>query len=195
MYHVLRCLMPQNSKGEALMKISNAIEVGSVWNWRDGMALQPDELPVPTPIVIPYRPLRGYPGPPVEFLDVSVPLMSARLAQAIVEAGVDNIELFPAVLRDAAGGVEYDYKAFKVVGLVAAADMRQSKWSSYDGNLVADVAFDKLVIDEKKARGLLMFRLAEKLSALLVHQRVRDRILANGIDTVDFVAPEDWAHL
>jgi hypothetical protein len=195
MYYVLRCLLPQNERGEALMEIHNCFEVDGVWGWRNGLKRKPHEGDVPTPIMIDFEPFRGYEGPPVELRDVCIPIMSKRLGEALVEVGVDNVEFFDAILVNTVTRERYHYWAFKVVGLVAAADLGQSDWESYDGKPIGDVSFEKLVIDESRIAGLLMFRLAENFSALMVHEKVREHVLSRGINTVEFVRPEDWVHL
>ncbi|HEY4366068.1 MAG TPA: DUF1629 domain-containing protein [Steroidobacteraceae bacterium] len=195
MYYVLRCLPPLNEKGEALMEIHNCFDVGSIWDWQDGQALTAEERNFPVPIEIEFQPFRGYSGAPVELRDVCIPLMSVRLAEAVAAAGVDNVDFFPAVLRNTVSGQTYDYRAYKIIGMIAAADLQKSEWSSYDGKPVADVSFESLVLDENRPRGLPMFRLAEKASAVVVHERVKQVIEARGIDTIEFVKPEEWVHL
>lgn len=195
MYYVLRCLPLLNEKGEALMEIHNCFDVGSIWDWQDGQALTEEGRNFPLPIQIEFEPFRGYSGPPIEMRDVGIPIMSVRLADAFTAAGVDNIEFFPARLRNTVTGASYEYRAYKIVGVVAAADLARSEWRSYDRKPVADVSFETLAIDEGRPAGLGVFRLAENISAVLVHEWVRRVIEARGIDTIEFVKPEDWAHL
>ncbi|OHA80393.1 MAG: hypothetical protein A2675_01350 [Candidatus Yonathbacteria bacterium RIFCSPHIGHO2_01_FULL_51_10] len=194
-YYILKCPLLVTEDGEALIEIHNEAVVGSVWDWRDGKALEQEERQsIPNPISIDVDYYRGYQGQPVELFDVGTPLMSKRLADAFVEAGVHNVEFFPAVLKNKVTGETYDYCAFKVVGLVAAADLEKSKWESYDNKLVADTSFEHLVLDEVKAAGsgFLVFRLAENINALMVHEKICDAILTKGINTLKFVEPKDW---
>jgi len=79
--------------------------------------------------------------------------MSERLADAVIAAGIDNIELFPARLRSTLTGATYDYRAFKLTGLIEAADLKHSEWSSYDGRTKADVSFESVAIDPTKNPG------------------------------------------
>jgi hypothetical protein len=193
MYYLIRCDVLLNKKGESIVEVHNHEPVGEIWSWTDGQPLEPDERNVPTPIEIEFETYDGYDGPPRELIDVGVSLMSARLADAILSAGVDNLELFPATLRNKANGATFEYRAFKLIGLVAAADLGASEASSYRGT--APYSFKKLALDEKKAHGLLMFRLAENTAALVAHERVRDAILSRGIDTLEFLKPEEWMQL
>lgn len=52
---------------------------------------------------------------------------------------------------------------------------------------------DSLVVDPAKADGALMFRLAESVNTILLHESVCDAIEAAGIDTLTFYEPESWA--
>src|SRR5712691_8445997 len=158
MYFMLRCLEPLTENGEALMEIHNCFRVGNIRLWRGGRKHTSD---VPTPIEIDFEPLRDYDGPPIELRDVCIPIMSARLADTLVEAGVDSVDFYEAVLKNTKTGQRYDYRAFNVVGNVAAADLERSEGTVHDGRPVADVSFKALAFEESKAMGMRMFRLAE----------------------------------
>jgi hypothetical protein len=51
----------------------------------------------------------------------------------------------------------------------------------------------RFAADEKKARGALIFRLAESVNAILVHERLRDHLIANGFRNLEFLEPTDVA--
>jgi hypothetical protein len=110
-----------------------------------------------------------------------VGLMSKRLVAALQEAGVDNLQTFPAVLNNSRNGETIDdFLAVNVVGLVAAADLGASSTSQ-----VADVKyFHKLVIDPKRATDLLMFRLAESRMDVIVEERVARAVGSGDFPTV-----------
>jgi hypothetical protein len=38
-----------------------------------------------------------------------------------------------------------------------------------------------------------MFRLAENITAVLVHEHVKDQVERGGISTLTWLAPEEWA--
>jgi hypothetical protein len=69
-----------------------------------------------------------------------------------------------------------------IVGLIMAADMEKSVSTVHQGSALIDVEFDQLVIDAEKARGTLMFRLAEATGTIVVHESVRNCLLQNGFD-------------
>lgn len=180
-----------NERGEALYEIHNCFEVGDVLSWRGGRLIKES---VSTPIKIDYDSYRGFHGPPVDLWDVCLPLMSTRMADALQEAGVDNVQFFSALLTNTQTKETYDYYVFNVVGKIAAADLEKSDFESFDGRLT-DTSFFSLSIDEQKARGVLMFRLAENINALMVHESVRDFVVSKGIPKDRFVRPENWAQL
>lgn len=196
MYYVFRCQTLTNEKGEALIEVHNTFKLGRIRLWKNGQVIPQDKLDFPQPIQVEFDAFRGYEGPPIEMQGTGIPLMSKRLADAVLAAGVDNVQFFPVDLRCKQTGKQYEYRAFNVVGLVAAADLGKSEYEVHDDDApVGDVSFESLALDEKKIGGLLLFRLAENVNAIIVHDKVRRAVLERGIDTVEFTKPEDWMHL
>lgn len=191
-YYVMVDDEVENENGEALFEIHNCFEVANVMSWAGGRVISE---PIPDPIQIDYDTFRGFSGPPVDLWDDCLPLMSTRLGDALTQAGVDNIQFFPAILKNTQTKESYNYYVFNVVGLVSAADLSKSEFESYDGRFLADTSFFSLSIDEHRGRGLLMFRLTENISALVVHERVCEHVIAAGIPEERFAKPEDWAQL
>ena len=119
----------------------------------------------------------------------AIPLMQAEVVNALLECGVDNLETFDAVIREVDSGREHrGYRAVNIVGLVGASDPDAS--DGVDIGTVKDglktVFFRRLVLDESKIRGLLMFRLAESLSKVVVHEKVRSHLIERGFDRIRF---------
>ena len=120
-------------------------------------------------------------------------ILSDALYSVLLAAGVDNLDVYDAVLRSEDGLVELkNYKAFNLIGLVKAADLKTSMFSAKNPSRSLDASFDKLVIDEEKIEGRLMFRLAEYTSAVVVHRSVRAAIESAGFPSVGFVNPADF---
>ena len=86
-----------------------------------------------------------------------------------------------------------NYKAFNVVGLVAAADLGASKMMGTTSSTLIDADFASLALDESKAHGLLLFRLAENVSAIVVDERVRQEIEGRKIPGILFYASGEWS--
>lgn len=195
MYFILDCEEPLNENGEALMRIGNTFQVGDVWSWKSGQRFEDGEANFESPIRIEFEPLRGYVGSPVDLLDLGIPIMSERVAVAMEAAGVSNIEWFDALITNVVTRQTFAYRAYNVIGLIAAADLGKSEWESADAKLVGDVSFEALALDASKAKGALLFRLAENVNALVVHERVRATIEGVGIATLKFALPEDWVQI
>ncbi|MGC4118729.1 MAG: hypothetical protein QM765_30055 [Myxococcales bacterium] len=185
MHYLLECEEPLSPNGEALLEIHNTFRVGGIRLWKSGTR---HLKPVPQPIEIPFDTFRGYDGPPVELLDLGIPIMSARLAEELAAAGVSNIDLYDATLVHRGTGARYPYKAFNILGLVAAADLGKSEQ-------VGEGSFTRLVLDEAACRGRLLFRLEENVNAIVVSEEVRDHLIAKGFTTLRFRRPEDWVQL
>ena len=102
-------------------------------------------------------------------------LMHKKLVQALQTEGVDNLQLFPAVIVELGSDIVIeDYVIVNVVGLVACAAISDSDSMPFADGLF----FHNLVIDPNKTHGLLMFRLAESKLDVLVHERVAKKLMA-----------------
>lgn len=123
-----------------------------------------------------------------------IPFMHNNLYEALVASGIDNIQVYDAVIRDLQLGIEHkNYKAFNIVGVVSAADMTTSSMMGISDSTMIAAHFDRLVIDESKCEGLLMFRLAENISAIIVDEAVKAEVEKRKIEGVFFYASGEWA--
>jgi hypothetical protein len=124
----------------------------------------------------------------------SYPIMRNDLIEALEAAGVDNLQLFPAVIRDPSNGVEHNnYKAFNIVGVVAAADMSKSVLMGTSDSEIIDVDFESLAINDVRAAPFRLFRLAESVNAIVVDDSVRESVEQHAIPGMVFYDPEDWS--
>ena len=182
MYYMLECHGPVSPVRVSLRNVPMLDGV----SWNSGAMIT---NPVPSPLRVS---ISGGPK------DVLVPMFQVGMLAlrddviaAMGDAGVDNLQLFDLVIEDPRTQQELlDYRAVNIVGLVAAADMSKSKATG--GGPLIDVDFESVAIDETKARELLLFRLAECVSGIVVHERVKRSIERNGITGLDFVLPGDW---
>jgi len=158
---------------------------------------QDDMQPPVEPILLEVKaekqpPLRYY----GEMFWVDIPLMSRRLVKALREAGVDNLQTYATKLtnlQEPNPPPEDHYLAVNIVGCIAAADLKKSQTNPEVSDKMMSMDFHSLAIDPTKTRNALMFRLAEDLSAVLVHERVRQYVESRGIDTLTWYNPEQWA--
>ena len=158
--------------------------------WMDGNILGCE---IPEPVV--YDLDARYPGNPKALYHAEpVPVMSVELVEVLAEAGVNNLELFDAVLHDPVSGRDFsNYKAFNVVGKVAAADMEASTRMGVSNSTLISVDFDSLVLDEGKCFGLKLFRLAEQVGAIVVDESIKSAIERSGIPGIFFYASGEWS--
>jgi len=135
-----------------------------------------------------------YPSVMLEYMPARMPVFRNDLIEALEYAGVNNLQLFDLTLIDPDDGTRYtNYKAVNILGAVAAADMDKSIATVHPGGPVIDVDFDRLVIDEEKAHGFYLFRLAESVTTIMVHQKVKEMLEEKGFKGLKFYNPEDVA--
>ncbi len=82
-----------------------------------------------------------------------------------------------------------------MVGVITAADLANSKFDPEQPENMISMGFDSLAIDSDKTKGALMFRLAESITTILVHEQVVKAVEAAGIPLVRFFKTEDIAIL
>ena len=185
MYYVLECYGPEDEDRRYIDKVPLIEGV----NWNLGSILNA-EIPNPIEIILDSE---GN-GVMMPMFKRTVLLFRDDILKVLAEvAGVDNLITYPANLLDPTTGQKFtNYKAINILGVIACADMDKSEWQAPSGSPIIDVDFDSLVIDESKAHNFLMFRLAECVSAIIVHESVKIALENHGIKHLDFVNPEDW---
>jgi hypothetical protein len=133
----------------------------------------------PTPLV--FRGNFDKDDPPRGFEGMSIPVWSYDFVELLRGIGVDNFDVYPAVINGEHGSTWANYYAVNVLGAIAVADMSKSRFlqisSAPGGTPLA--GFQELVIDPAKVAMLDMFRLAESPSTLVVSERVTDALGAN----------------
>jgi hypothetical protein len=160
-------------------------------SWMSGAAFE-DTPPEPIRLELEGTDEEGWIFP--DLWEVPIPVMSQRLHSALLNAGVSNLDTYAVELHDPVNEKIYtDYVAFNLVGKIAAADMDMTVFAPESPDRMISADIDSLAIDEKKARGALMFRLAESVNVVLVHDSVCDAIEDAGIETLKFYEPEDIA--
>lgn len=173
---------------EDLAVIESYPRVPGIRSWLRGVKFT---VPVPEPLE--YVLDERYPGRLPDFLKGSPPLMSQGLVETLREAGVTNLDSYEARLVDSEDRLVSDtHRAVNIVGVVAAADLSKSRIAAGDEGRMIDTSFDSLAIDETRALGLLLFRLAESVDTVLVHRSVRNHLQQNGFERLGFVEPERW---
>ena len=181
-YYMLECYGPDDEERAGIAEVRGADDI----NWMLGRRISG---PITTPIDVIMDADDGIMMP---MFYQRILLFSDELLAAFHSSGVDNLDLYDCVLTNPKTKTRYtDYKAANIIGLIAAADLGQSDYKAPTGTLI-DVDFDSLVLDESRTRGALMFRLAECVSGIVVHENVRAEVERRGIKYLDWVDPKDW---
>lgn len=120
-------------------------------------------------------------------------IMREDLLSAFEEAGVDNLQAFPVAIVDPRTGQRHEaYRLVNVVGKARAVDEEASDRLDTAPGHLADSVFNTLAIDESSVPDLLMFRLAESLRTVLVHESVVARIDSRTFPGMTFYDPGEW---
>lgn len=105
-----------------------------------------------------------------DFLDGSLPIMSKRFVNLLKDAGVDNFQLFPAIIKSKVDDTIWDdYFGVNILGLISCADLSKSTYSEI---MPGHYKFRELAIDAEKAKGVLLFRLEESITEIIIHRSV-----------------------
>lgn len=157
-------------------------------NWMLG---RPIEKTIPTPILTELDP--DNPGLMMPMFDYGVLLYSDEMISVLHKIGVTNFQCFDAIVRDTEKQIDYtNYKVINIIGLVSAANLNKSNYDSHGGAAYMDTDFDSLSIDESKINGQRLFRLAESVNGIVIHEEIKKAFEEHGIEHLDFVLPEDW---
>jgi len=128
------------------------------------------------------------------FYDDTVVLMRDDLIEAMETFGVDNLDTYAVNLTDPDdGSVRTDYKAVNIIGLIRAADMNKSTATVHNNIPLVDVSFDKIVLQEEKIQDFLLFRMAENMMTILIHEHLRDYLLEKGFDDIEYYQLDEVA--
>ncbi len=105
------------------------------------------------------------------------------------EVGVNNLDTYETVIKNIFTGEDVlNYKTVNIIGLLAIADLSKSDYHASDNpdQPIIDTIFRDLVVDESKTGGTLMFRMAESIGTILVHEKVKNH-LEGKFPTLNFI--------
>lgn len=126
-------------------------------------------------------------NPPQHYEGITVPVFSNKLIGELKKCGVDNLQTVPAVLRNETTGESWnEYSLVNIVGLLSCADMEMSEYTIIGTRPNSDIPlahFQKLIIDEARANGQYLFRLAEEPSTILIHESIKNHLMSNPPET------------
>ena len=189
MYWMLEVRSPKGGSRAVINKLPDLKAISSIgsFDWFSGNKF---DFKITEPLVFE---LGKEGGNLTDFFPSSIPLMSVKMLNAIEQAGVNNIDSYPATLLEASGvPVQEEYRAINIIDRVACADLEASECFMIDPDDPIGIDFDSLVIDEERAKGHNFFRLSEAVNGIVVHDSVREALEPLNLRGITFVAPEDW---
>ncbi len=155
--------------------------LNGLWNGGNRLEFKPDK-PFEYQIDAENKVLSSY-------YSEAIPIMTTTMIEAMQKAGVDNLEVFDATVLDPNTDTVFEhYKSVNIVGTYAAADIDNSEYTNLgiDDEDMVDVFFDEMVLRDDIPDDLLLFRLAESTKHIVVHEKVRDSLIAHGVTDLDF---------
>jgi hypothetical protein len=153
--------------------------------WIQGQPIDPDRVPGPLRIVAEDH-YDEYP----DFMDIGLGVaVSQAFADALREAGVDNVDLFEAGVYESGVLVAEGYHLLNLRGTIDAIDREASEVTEFRGRVAR---IKSLKIDESKTHGARMFRLAEYPHVLIIDQKVRDALEAADLSGFVISAADGW---
>lgn len=184
-YYVLECY---STNAKPTREVKAFPRVNGIRSWFTGQRFR---AKVPSPLIIDLLEEPDL-DPPVMIYS-NMLIWRDDLVQAMREAGADNFDAFPVLLRDGSRGKSWDhYFAINIIGLVSAAKLERSQ-HHYEGAVpLIDVDFNSLTIDDDRASGLKLFRLAEAVNAILIHESVRNHLLEKDFTELTIIDPKEW---
>lgn len=157
--------------------------------WHSGKTLL---VPPLEPIEIEATPHFGYQGPPQDYYDDSISLMSPKLVELLKREGIYNIDFYPVLITYRTTNEKYDWYAFNIIGLIEAVDVHNSNIQNIDGDSSINSTIRGFKVDETKTNQLLIFRLKENVMTTLVHKVLKNIIEKADINTFGFTKTEDY---
>src|SRR5207253_2666271 len=151
-----------------MIEITGHTELTGSYSWTAGAKF---DTPVPEQTLL-LDPAYGTNLP--DFFDTTIPVMSPRLIDGLLTAGVDNIEAYPMILRRLDTEEEVrGYSAVNVVGCVDAVDLGRSQYRSRFGKpyFTGSVAIEPTRVGEYRA-----FRLLKGPGFIVVTEQVAEHL-------------------
>ncbi len=123
---------------------------------------------IQTPLIFTTNAKRG--DTMLDFFKGSVTLMSKRFLKILQGAGVDNLQVFPAIVKSEEDGTIWtDYFAINILSMISCADLSKS---TYDEIMPGHYIFEELAIFPEKTNGELLFRLQEHSPTIIMHRNI-----------------------
>ncbi len=164
---------------------------GSEIETNNGLPLGPQAQPFRIRLVVDPKAPEATLFPPC---DIHGPtrrmLLSERALTIFRQAGVDNLEVFKAVVTWQDDPQPLPYQVVNIVGAVNGLDRDRSEVQMGKRDRV--IGIERMVLDESRLRSHLLVRLQEHILLMVAHRRVKDAVEAAGLSGFRFVRDDQW---
>ena len=118
---------------------------------------------------------------------------SLRLIEVLRRAGVDNIDYYPCRLVNDASGASYlTHQAANLLDVVHCLDEENSELERDDEEPNEIWYIERMKLFEDRLGDVLMFRLGERRSTVIAHQRIKDAVESAGLTGIVFLPAEGY---
>jgi|GEM_PF-6782995 len=157
--------------GRPYLVIKNTYQVGHIFGWKSGVAFDADEIAsLPHPIEISFSRRYGYKGPLPDWIDIGIPILSVRLHEELIKAGVTTLQTYSAVLTNPADAERVNCLAFNIAAKHKLAD-----------------ATDEAPLPR-------LFRQEENVNSVVVHPDIQAALSAAGFNRLTYRQPYSTNH-
>jgi hypothetical protein len=107
-----------------------------------------------------------------DLLCQGIPVVSKRLAQALRDAGLSNIEEFPTELVNFKTNERWaGFLTLNIIGILKCVNEGESEGDDIGGGIVA---YNKMVLKKSIVQRHLLFRVEEAPSTIVIHESVKN---------------------
>ncbi|MDI7228575.1 imm11 family protein [Leptospira santarosai] len=126
--------------------------------------------------------------------DLPAMVISTRFKQALVDAGVGNIDYFPVTISDEIKEKKYEgYFIANIVGRVSCLARKQSVYTRMPGIPNGILSIDKIHLDRKKIPNLKIFRLDEVQYIIVIDEEVKRYLETAKITGVEILPVDGYS--
>jgi len=140
-----------------------------------------------------YRLIKDYKEPLYPIYELPIPLIRNDLLEGLLEAGVDNIQTFDALIHHPElGEIQGKYLAFNILGIIAtsseAAEVMQHYVElEFETDEISGIQSDFSMIPDE----LLIARFADRMGRIIVSDRLKQHITIGTEDGLVFFDLEE----
>jgi len=121
-------------------------------------------------------------------------LFSSRLRNTLATAGVDNIDYYPCRISNPMDGSHTDdYMIANIIGQISCIDREASDLEMHSKFPDVIEFINLLVLDDKKIRDSLIFRLKEFTQVIVVHDKIKNACTEQSISGITFYTPQNYS--